>query len=269
MSKLYTSKLASFVTKRMSRNKVAQAMKASITDKSIIHYLGGTSTQTPFENQFKKGNTFVRYERMKALTPSGYKEVSFSKKGTPYLPKKVDKGYFCNADFFDCYFPVAEKLKADQEHFWLDFCGMPKSDLLEAIYYTFFYDIQDSFKSLYLTFFLKTRNCEDVKKNVFCNGEKTTQEKANTLLTRFQTMVEGKDIDCEIFDIYMNGKSPMCVIKLERRTNEQDMAKTASVENYVNLRKRGFSNKQIAIFWKAGVMQVAGYAASAKRKNLI
>lgn len=269
MSKQYTNAVASFVTKRESRKKVATAIQASITDKATIHYLGGTSTQTPFENKFKKGVTFVRYERMKAIVPSGYKQVSFSKYGKAFLPKNVDKGYFCNGDFFDCYFPMEEKLQSSQTHFWLDFCGMPKSDLLDCIYYTFLDAPTESFKSLYLTFFLNPRSCEDVKKNLFVNGEKTTEEKANALLTKFKEMVEGKDIDCEIFETYMNGSSPMCVIKLERRTNDNDMAKTASVDNYVNLHKRGFSNKQIAIFWKAGIMQVAGFAATAKRMKLI
>ena len=269
MSKQYTNAVASFITKRMSRKKVATAMKASITDRAVIHYLGGTSTQTPFENNFKKDATFVRYERMKAITPSGYKQVSFSKKGKALLPKNVDKGYFCNDNFFDCYFPMAEKLNANQEHFWLDFCGMPTSDLLERIYYTFFYEVPKSFKSLYLTFFLNPRNCKDVKTTLYVNGEKTTEQKTETLLNKFKEMVKDKDIDCEVFDSYMNGSSPMCVLKLERREKESDMAKTASIENYVRLRSRGFSNKQIAIFWKAGTMQVAGYAAQAKRKNLI
>jgi hypothetical protein len=269
MSIHYTKAVASFATKRLSRKKVAIAMKASITDRSVIHYLGGTSTQTPFENNFKKDTTFVRYERMKSLIPSGYKQVAFSKKGNAILPKNVDRGYFCNGDFFDCYFGVAEKLKAEQEHFWLDFCGMPKSELLESIYHMFIDKAPDNFKSLYLTFFLNPRNCKDVKESLFTNGEKTTEAKTQTLLNKFKAMIGDRDIDCEVFDSYMNGSSPMCVIKLERRNKETDMAKTASIENYVRLHSRGFSNKQIAVFWKAGIMQVAGYAACAKRKNLI
>jgi len=269
MSKLYTKNLASFVSKRISRVKVANGIKETMKEGSVIHYLGGTSTQTPFENKFKnKGATFVRYERMKAIAPSGYNQVTFDKQGNAHIPEKGEKGYFVNDDFFNSFFEINSKVTGNETHLWLDFCGMPKTDLLEMLYYTFLHEDAVNFKSLYLTFFLKTRNCEDVKKNLYCNGEKTIEEKSNTLLNKFKSMA-GENVDCEIFDNYMNGKSPMCVIKLERREEIEDMAKTASVENYVKLHKRGFSNKQIAIFWKAGTMQIAGYAANAKRKKMV
>ena len=274
MSKLYTKNLASFVSKRISRVKVANGIKESMKNGSVIHYLGGTSTQTPFENKFKiKGATFVRYERMRCPVPSGYELVTFDKQGEAIIPEKGEKGYFVNDNFFNSFFEINSQVRGNESHFWLDFCGMPTSDLLDCIYYTFLYDrdslyFNSNFKSLYLTFFLKTRNCEDVKKNLFCNGEKTIEEKSNNLLNKFKSMA-GENVDCEIFDNYMNGKSPMCVIKLERREKIEDMAKTASVENYVKLHKRGFSNKQIAIFWKAGTMQIAGYAANAKRKKMV
>lgn len=269
MSKLYTKNLASFVSKRISRVKVANGIKESMKNGSVIHYLGGTSTQTPFENKFKnKGATFVRYERMKAITPNGYQQVKFDNKGNAHIPEKGEKGYFVNDDFFNSFFEINSKVQGNETHLWLDFCGMPKTDLLEMLYYTFLHEDAVNFKSLYLTFFLKTRNCEDVKKNLFCNGEKTIEEKSTTLLNKFKSMA-GENVDCEIFDNYMNGKSPMVVLKLERREEIEDMAKTASVENYVKLHKRGFSNKQIAIFWKAGTMQIAGYAANAKRKKMV
>lgn len=271
MSKHYTNIVANYYTKRQSRENVANGIKQTMRNNSVIHYLGGTSTQTPFENKFKnKDVIFVRYERMKAIIPNGYSQVSFNHKGDAILPRKIDKGYFCNGDFFDCFFPMNEKVQGDESHFWLDFCGMPKSDLLESIYYTFFSeDSNVNFKSIYLTFFLNPRSCKDVKENLFVNNEKTTEEKSQTLLNKFKSMVEGKDIDCKIFENYMNGISPMCVLKIERRANIEDMAKTASIKNYVNLHKRGFTNKQIAIFWRAGIMQVAGYAATAKRKGMI
>lgn len=269
MSKQYTKDIASYITKRQSRAKVADGIKQTMKEGSIIHYLGGTSTQTPFEDKFKnKGATFVRYERMRAITPNGYNQVTFDQTGEAVLPEKGEKGYFVNDNFFDSFFTMNQKVQGNESHLWLDFCGMPKTDLLESIYYAFLHEDAVDFKSLYITFFLKVRNCEDVKKNLYCNGEKTIEEKTNTLLNKFKSMA-GEDVDCEIFDTYMNGKSPMAVLKIERREKINDMAKTASVENYVNLHKRGFSNKQIAIFWRSGIMQVAGYAANAKRKGLI
>jgi len=270
MSKHYTKDVASFASKKISRKKVATAIQDSMIDNSTIHYLGGTSTLTPFENTFRGKNvTFVRYEKLKSLLPCGYNQVSFSNRGEAILPSKGDKGYFCNGEFFECFFPLQEKLQPKQAHYWLDFCGMPQSHLLEAIYYTFFFEVEDNFKSLYLTFFLNPRNCEDVKTNLFKNGEKTTEQKAETLLNRFKEMTDGKGMDCEIFEIYNNGKAPMCVLKIERRKEIDNMTKTASLENYVRLHRKGFSNKQIAVFWRAGTMQVAGFAASAKRKKMI
>lgn len=268
MSKQYTKEVATYYTKRQSRNKVAKGIKDTMKENSVIHYLGGTSTQTPFENKFKNNNvTFVRYERMRSLVPNGYKQVTFEK-GNAVLPSDETR-YFCNGDFFDCFFPMQEKVKGSESHFWLDFCGMPKNDLLESIYYTFLYeDSETNFKSLYLTFFLNPRSCKEVQ-SMFANGEKTLEERAQTLLAKIKGMVNNDNFNFEVFDTYMNGISPMAVLKIERRDTLEDMTKTASINNYVNLHKRGFTNKQIAIFWRAGIMQVAGFAAQAKRKGMI
>lgn len=278
MSKQYTKDVASYVTKRQSRAKIANGIKQTMKEGSVIHYLGGTSTQTPFENKFKnKGVTFVRYERMKSITPSGYELVTFDKQGEAIIPEKGEKGYFVNDNFFNSFFEINSQVRGNESHFWLDFCGMPTSDLLDCIYYTFLYDsdslyFNSNFKSLYLTFFVNPRNCKEVKA-MFTNGEKTLEDRANTLLAKVKEHWEWQDQEeknsIEIFDTYVNGKSPMVVLKLERREKVEDMAKTATLENYVNLRKRGFTNKQIAIFWKAGTMQIAGYAANAKRKGMI
>jgi hypothetical protein len=267
MSKNYTASVASFVTKRQSRKKVAQSIKDTMRDNSIIHYLGGTSTQTPFENQFKDRDcTFVRYERMRSLVPSGYKKVTFNQMEA-ILPDDVERGYFVNYDFFNSFFEIETKVKGNETHLWLDFCGMPKNDLLEPIYYSFLNEDSADFKTLYITFFLNPRNCKEVKE--LYNGEKGSKNRADIIIKKLQSMAGNDMFSFEVFDIYTNKKSPMAVLKIERRTKEDDMTKTASVENYVNLRKKGFTNKQIAVFWRAGTMQVAGFAASAKRKKLI
>jgi hypothetical protein len=273
MSKQYTKDVASFVTKRISRAKVANGIKETMKNGSVIHYLGGTSTQTPFENKFKgKDTTFVRYERMKSITPNGYGQVTFDKKGDAILPDKGEKGYFVNDDFFNSFFEINSKVTGNESHFWLDFCGMPTNDLLDCIYFTFLHEDSVNFKSLYLTFFVNPRNCKEVKA-MFTKGEKTLEDRANTLLSKIKEDWEWQDQEennsIEIFDTYYNGNSPMVVLKIERREKINDMSQKASVQNYVNLHKRGFSNKQIAIFWRAGTMQVAGYAASAKRMKLI
>lgn len=272
MSQFYTTEVANEPTKRQSREKVANGIMQKMKDKSVIHYLGGTSTQTPFENYFKRKNTtFVRYERMRSICPSGYDQVYFDRKGNAIVDKKAKK-HFINDDFFNSFFEIDKKIKGTESHFWLDFCGMPKYDLLDAIFHTFLHDDSWDFKSVYLTFFLNPRSCKEVKQ-FFTGNEKTLEERTTNFLNKLKEHWEWDeqqtDKTIEVFDSYHNGKSPMVVLKIERREKEEDMTKTASVENYVNLHKRGFSNKQIAIFWRAGIMQVAGYAASAKRMKMI
>jgi hypothetical protein len=241
-------------------------MRNNMKLNSIIHYLGGTSTQTPFENQFKGTDaTFVRYERMKALIPSGYEKVEFQNEGVN-IPN--GKRMFVNEDFFESFFDIYAKVQGNENHLWLDFCGLPTESLMDCINYTFFdKDSHIKFKSIYLTFFLNPRNCKEAKE-LFKN-DTTLDQKATTLLGEFKKMGNTDEFDFEVFDTYINGISPMAVLKIERREKIDDMAKTTSVENYVRLHKKGFTNKQIAVFWRAGIMQVAGYAAQAKRKNLI
>jgi hypothetical protein len=172
-----------------------------------------------------------------------------------------------NDDFFNSFFDIHSKVKGNETHLWLDFCGMPTSSLLECLYHSFLSEDAVEFKSLYLTFFMNPRSCKDLK-NMFTNGEKTLDDRANTILSKLKDMTKG-EFDFSVFDTYMNGKSPMAVLKIERREQIEDMTKTASVQNYVNLHRKGFTNKQIAIFWRAGIMQVAGFAASAKRQKMI
>jgi hypothetical protein len=45
--------------------------------------------------------------------------------------------------------------------------------------------------------------------------------------------------------------------------------KTATPADYARLKKQGFSNSQIAVFWRTGARNVAAYAAHAKMKGLV
>jgi len=273
MSKVYFENDRNLsVTKSQSRKKVARSMQASIVGENIlVHYLGGTSTQTPFEDEFAKKTPFVRYEKMRSFTPSGYSRVYYDNiTGNHYVTIDTKK-YFVNGDFWDSVFDMNKIFKNREHHYWLDFCGTPKQDLLDCIYETFMVDDGQPFKTLYITFFMNPRNAKDVKQ-LFNGNEKTLEERADTFLNKLKVKWEWEDQPektIEIFDTYYNGHSPMCILKIERREEENDMTKTASLENYVRLHQRGFSNKQIAIFWRAGIMQVAGFAAQAKRKKMI
>ena len=41
---------------------------------------------------------------------------------------------------------------------------------------------------------------------------------------------------------------------------------TKTVEDYIRLAKRGFTNKQIAVYWRTGIRNVAAYASNANRR---
>ena len=44
---------------------------------------------------------------------------------------------------------------------------------------------------------------------------------------------------------------------------------TKSVEKYAKLRNKGFTNKQIAIYWRMTIAQIAGIHSWATRKGLV
>jgi hypothetical protein len=46
------------------------------------------------------------------------------------------------------------------------------------------------------------------------------------------------------------------------------MNKKHTVERFVMLRKKGFTNKQIAVYWNKTLMQIAGVHAWATRKGM-
>lgn len=42
-----------------------------------------------------------------------------------------------------------------------------------------------------------------------------------------------------------------------------------TVADYVALANRGFTNKQIAVYWRVGLMSVAAFNANATRQGLV
>jgi hypothetical protein len=290
MSKQYTDNTAEHPAKVRSRIKIYQEMKKNFepTGSKVIHHLGGIPPRTPFECLFLTDRVageipnevkFVRYEKLPCSIPFGYKKLAFDYEGTPNF-KKFDGssvGFFCGKNFFEYYFEIESHItKRYENHFWLDFCGMPKHSDMECLYWTFL-DRCDNFRSLFVTFYVNPRSCAEAKE-IFRNCGKSMLDKGNALCNYLKTKFPYKgNFECEVFDTYINDISPMVVIKITPKTKQQpttteeeinDMAKTASMENYVKLSTR-FTNKQIAVFWKTGIMQVAGYAAAAKRKGML
>jgi hypothetical protein len=216
MSTLYTAEVANAATKMASRTKIALDIRKSKESK-VIHYLGGRDTNTPFENHFSiKRNTFVRYERDECDTPYNYSPAEW--KGNNLIERKEGEfGYFVNSNFFEEGFEFMTEFQEENQYFWLDFCGMPREELVESLYYTFFYD-QDEYgsniKSIYCTFFINARGIKYVSNHLTRYGS-SMQDRAQSLC---DSLIEEFELDktrykCEVFDSYINGNSPMAVLK--------------------------------------------------------
>ncbi len=217
MSKLYTAEVAKDPSKMESRTKIANSINSDSCPK-VIHYLGGQSRETPFENHFDKTrNTFFRYERDETDIPKHYIQAEwFGEKLWPRM--KQHFGYFINSDFFEAYFdirPLAKKLK---NYFWLDFCGMPTEELLDCIYYSFLDKENDSpeVQDIYLTFYLNGRGIKFVS-NLLNRYGKSIQDRAQSLCDSIKEKFDNENFSYSVFDAYQNGISPMGVIKISRK----------------------------------------------------
>jgi len=275
----YTKAVASHPTKKESRQKIATDIKRNKT-KKIIHYLGGVHPSTPFENKFSnKTNTFIRYEKDECPVPKNYAPVILDENGKLKVSESNEKtkGIFFNSDFFPTY-SVFGNASSLPQYLWLDFCGMPTPELLYDLYeYVFDGECVEKIKSVYITFFLNPRNRSDVAEYLTKYGY-GIEDKAKSLVETIKNIYDNDEspfnFSCEIFDTYYNDRAPMCVLKFKnlRKTKQQTTMKAnktkKTMQDYVNLSKR-FTNKQIAIFWRMGKMQIAGYEASAKRFGLI
>ena len=283
MSKAYKQEHVSSRSKHESRKAVAKDMQSFGTKETVIHYLGGTRNQLIFEELFRnrqKTTSFVRYERDKTDCPNRYLDYLDYHFYKHIFNSKDESGHiiggFVQGDVFE-NFPEVVKNHSDKRNFlWLDFCGTVSHnmeyDLMDVI---FPYIDKTPETVCYITFYLNARNCENTKE-IFKGNGKSIQERLQAVCDRFQETFdngvceeeylidEPQHVKVEPFYIYNNGKSPMGIIKI---TNMK--TKTNKVAEYATLSKRGFTNKQIAVFWRMRLMQVAGYAASAKRQGLI
>ena len=211
---------ASAPTKIESRMKIAQAIKATGKHHKVIHYLGGTSEDTPFENYFPSiRSEFIRYERTPCNTPKHYVDAEWVKDGL--VEKPLNKfGYFCNGDFFDEVENFMEIFSDKRNYFWLDFCGMPTEELVNSIQDTFFHpdSIVDA-EEIYLTFFLNPRGIKFVS-DIMNRYGKSIDARALSVCHYLQERFNLDGYTFSVFDVYLNGNSPMGVIKISRNNNK-------------------------------------------------
>ena len=218
MSFLYTAEVAQAETKRESRIKIARSIRATGKHSKVIHYLGGRSSETPFEDQFSMArNTFVRYEKDWCETPKHYIDAQWVDEDGLVEKMPWLFGYFINGDFFEEVWGFVNIFDTQKHYFWLDFCGMPTEDLLESINNTFFnseFGIEN-FEELYLTFYINPRGVKfvsDILNKYGTNMEQRAQSLCDSLKGIFN--LDNRSIS--VFDTYVNGNSPMAVIKISK-----------------------------------------------------
>jgi hypothetical protein len=286
MSNNYTDICATNPEKRNSRYRIAQSIKNSNRGFKVIHYLGGKNETTPFENKFqKKRTTFIRYEmKRNAPVPKNYlseKDFDAFKNHEGLLkifkerfPQKVKpleslieefqnmNGCFVNQNVFSKCWKYLNEFGDQPHYFWLDFCGAPTPQLLKKIKEVV---TTSSVEETFVTFYMNPRGKKSVEKITEKYG-RFLHNRAVSLCEYFNSLFKDTpEIKCEIFDTYVNGISPMCVIKISRK--KKNVTKK-TIKEYAKASKR-FSNKQLAVLWKMPIMKIAGLAAAAKRKKLI
>lgn len=275
MSKLYTEQVADALSKKESRFKVARSIKATGDHNKIIHYLGGVSPETQFENYFPMENhTFVRYEKEECETPKHYCDAwlySLAPEDSGYTfqmrlnDKKDDEfGYFVNNDFFAEVEKFMQIFEDEKNYFWLDFCGMPTEKLLKNLH-NFISNQNKDIEEVYTTFYINPRAVEYVS-NVLGRYGSTLEDKAKSLC---DTLKENFSIDgytYSVFDVYLNGNSPMAVIKLKRKPMKNKTTKTKTSfkidsESYAVMRDAGLKNSEIQLLTRKPRQAIAAFQA--------
>ena len=253
MSVHYTKSTADALSKRESRYRVAQSIKKSEGAK-VIHYLGGVNPETTFEDYFsKEDTTFIRYEKDECPVPNGYN-----------IGADLSFGYFFNSDFFTMA-PLTMRVTQDEKNYaWLDFCGMPTESLVNNIQ-EWVTKHQNSIEEVYLTFYINSRGIEYVDGLLNKYG-KGNEEKAQSLCDSLKNMFS-LPYTFSVLDVYVNGHSPMAVIKMKKTKMKKTKAKPVvnraviNSTNYQIMRDHGFENVEISTMWQVPTQAVAAFQA--------
>jgi hypothetical protein len=280
MSLAYTKQVANSPTKCVSRAKIASDIKNNTpflgkrTMKRITHYLGGTSERSPFEQFFNRGGRsfFVRYEQRKCNVPKNYTELTIEN-GQVKSKEKNHFGYFINGDFFDnCDFVLGSC--PDYTHdMWLDFCGMPSDELLSKLKAKVLNSSHaNKMRFVYVTFYINPRGFPEVQAKLNRYGRKL-EDRAKSLAKHIEeNVLTDTDFSCEVFDTYLNGPSPMAVIKftrnpefMKRKNQTKDTTKNAI--NFALMRQH-FSESEIQSLWGVQPQAIAAYKAWATMRGV-
>ena len=273
---MYTPDNEKNISKAHSRFKVARSIKADGNHNKVIHYLGGVSIETDFEQYFSKQNTtFVRYERTPCDLPKDYCHAwnfvlsPANSRHTFHMElnqKNPDQyGYFANADFFteSQKFMQLPQIIAEKNYFWMDFCGMPSDSLIGQVN-DFVKSYNDFAEEIYLTFYMNPRGKEDVEQAVNQYGS-SIKERAKSVCDTLKKKISVDIYSFSVLDVYVNGRSPMAVIKMKKKMkktkNKISKNPICNSENYALMRDKGFTNLEIQTMWGVPQMAVAAYQA--------
>jgi hypothetical protein len=274
---MYTPDNEKNISKEHSRFKVARSIKADGNHNKVIHYLGGVSTETDFEQFFSKQNsTFIRYERTPCNLPKDYCQAwkfvlspSDSKHTfhTELNQKNPDQyGYFVNKDFFteSQKFMQLPEIISQKNYFWLDFCGMPSDSLIGQVN-DFVKSYNDFVEEIYLTFFLNPRAMDDVAKAVNRYGN-SLKDRAKSVCDTLKEKLSIDNFSFSIVDVYVNGRSPMAVIKMKKKMKKQKQTKTASIlkldsKSYAVWRDGGITNRELEKMYGMSRQAIAAFQA--------
>lgn len=213
---------------------------------------------------FVNGNIFHNYQKYMDKFPDHphYFWLDFCSAPTPELIEKTmdivvsDKVKEVYATFYmnhrgnPSIQGIIEKSKVTQKH---NKMAMKLLNKLREIAQS--YNDDDMFKSVKER--LNKLGCDE-------NNDGSLNTRANNLKAYCDKMLDDR-FECNVFDTYYNGKSPMCVLKFNRK--EAIQFKKKCVRDYVDVSKN-MSNKDIAILWNVPIVKVAGLAAAAKRMKL-
>ncbi len=264
------------ISKAHSRFKVARSIKADGNHNKVIHYLGGVSTKTHFEDYFSKENTtFVRYEMDKCDRPNNYchawnmvlspadARYTFHMELTKKTPEQY--GYFVNENFYTEVqkFMQVEEIICKKNYFWIDLCGMPSDSNISEIN-DFVKSYNNFAEEIYVTFFLNPRKEKDAAQAVNRYG-KSLKDRARSACDTLKEKISVDIYSFSVLDIYTNGKAPMAVIKMKKKMKKTKtkISKNpiCNSENYALMRDKGFTNLEIQTMWGVPQMAVAAYQA--------
>jgi len=278
---MYTPDNEKNISKSHSRFRVARSIKADGDHNKVIHYLGGVSEETDFESYFsKQNNTFIRYEMTPCNLPKNYCQAwkfvlspSDSKHTfhTELNQKNPDQyGYFVNENFFteSQKFMQLPEIISQKNYFWLDFCNPPKEALLNQVN-DFLKSYNDFVEEIYLTFYMNPRKSDFIAKAVNRYGN-SLKDRAKSICDTLKEKLSIDNYSLSVLDVYVNGRSPMAVIKMKKKMKKPKQTETKQIKtllkkldsnSYAAWRDAGITNLELEKFYGMPRQAIAAFQA--------